>query len=67
LRADDWSDTVKQGGLGLTARSFLLHPEPLFRAVVEPSRSRALVSSHFLSMLERAAVGEVGGDPRSDR
>src|SRR3954468_10280642 len=31
-------------------------------AVIELGRSRTLVCRHFLRVLERAAVGEIGGD-----
>jgi len=37
--------------------------EPLLGVVVELGRARALVHGHFLRVLERAAVGEVGRDP----
>src|ERR1700726_4590787 len=37
--------------------------EPLLGAVVELGRARALVRGHFLRVIERAAVGEVGRDP----
>jgi len=36
--------------------------KPLFRSVIELCRPRTLVCRHFLSVLERSAVGEVGGD-----
>src|SRR5271170_1363201 len=39
--------------------------EPLLRAVVKLGRARALMRGHFLRMLERTAVGEIGGDPGS--
>jgi hypothetical protein len=37
--------------------------QPLLRPVVKLGCSRALVSRHLLGVLERAAVGEVSGDP----
>ena len=40
----------------------LILGEPLLRAVVKFGRARALVRRHFLGMLERAAVREIGGD-----
>jgi len=39
--------------------------KPLFRSVIELCRPRTLVCRHFLSVLERSAVGEVGGDTGS--
>jgi hypothetical protein len=41
----------------------LVSGEPLLRAVVKLGRTRALVRRHFLRVLERAAVSEVGGNP----
>src|SRR4051794_18187518 len=40
----------------------LVLSETLFRTVVELSRARALVRCHFLRVLERAAIGEIGGN-----
>ena len=37
--------------------------EPLLGTIVELGRTRALVCGHFLRVFERAAVGEIGGDP----
>jgi hypothetical protein len=37
--------------------------QPVARAVIKLGRARALVRRHFLRVLERAAVGEIGGDP----
>ena len=37
--------------------------QPLLRPVVKLGCSRALMGRHFLGVLERAAVGEVSGDP----
>jgi hypothetical protein len=37
--------------------------EPLLGAVVELGRARALMRSHFLRVLERAAVRKIRGDP----
>src|SRR4051812_29291467 len=36
--------------------------QPLLRAVVELGGARALMGGHFLGVLERAAVREIGGD-----
>src|SRR6266436_364866 len=36
--------------------------EPLLRPIVELGCVRALVRGHFLRVLERAAIGEIGGD-----
>src|SRR6266446_8524522 len=41
----------------------LVLSEPLLRPIVELGRARALVRGHFLRVIERTAVGEVGGDP----
>src|SRR6202035_4488565 len=43
----------------------LVRGKPLFRSVIELCRPRTLVCRHFLSVLERSAVGEVGGDTGS--
>src|SRR6202035_876101 len=43
----------------------LVRGKPLFRSVIELCRPRTLVCRHFLSVLERSAVGEVGGDAGS--
>ena len=40
----------------------LILSETLLRAVVKLSRARALVRRHFLRVLKRTAVGEIGGD-----
>ena len=37
--------------------------EPLLGAVVKRGRTRAFVGRHFLRVFERAAVGEIGGNP----
>jgi hypothetical protein len=37
--------------------------EPLFGAVLELGRARALVRRHFLRVFQRAAVGETGSNP----
>src|SRR6266481_1584083 len=58
-------------GITMTRGSFALKPdalnlvlgEPLLGAVVELGRTRALMRRHFLRVLERAAVGEIGGNP----
>ena len=36
--------------------------EPFLCPVVKLGRARALVRGHFLRVLERTAVGEIGGD-----
>lgn len=36
--------------------------QPFLRAVVKLGRARALMRRHFLRVLERAAVGEIGGN-----
>src|SRR4051812_21737529 len=41
----------------------LILSETLLRAVIELGGSRALVRSLFLGVLERTAIGEIGGDP----
>ena len=42
--------------------------EPFLRPVVKLGRARALARRHFLRVLERATVGEIGGDPgRAER
>src|SRR3954454_5362818 len=37
--------------------------QPFLRAVVELGGAWALVRSHLLGVLERTAIGEIGGDP----
>src|SRR4051794_8473804 len=37
--------------------------ESFLRAIVKLGGSRALVRSHFLGVLKRTAIGEIGGDP----
>src|ERR1700724_2334705 len=36
--------------------------KPLFRPVIKLGCARAFVHRHFLGVLERAAVGKIGGD-----
>jgi hypothetical protein len=38
--------------------------EPFLGSVIQLGRPRAFVRRHFLGMLERSAIGKVGGDPR---
>ena len=40
----------------------LVLSETLFRPVVELGGARAFVHCHFLGVLERAAIGEIGGN-----
>src|SRR6266404_8684232 len=64
-----------QGGIQAPLAHFWVAPkpnplhlvlsEPLLRQIVELGCARALVRGHFLSVLERAAVGEIGGDAGS--
>src|SRR5204862_527594 len=37
--------------------------KPVLRTVIKLRRTRALVRRHFLGVLERSAIGEIGGDP----
>ncbi len=40
----------------------LILREPLLGAIVELGRARAFVRRHFLSVLQRTAIGKVSGD-----
>jgi hypothetical protein len=53
-----WALSVKPDPL-----HFVLGLQPFSRAVIKLGRARALVRRHFLRVLERAPVGEIGGDP----
>ena len=57
---------MSTGGVSVRTHNLILSTsflgEPLLRAVIELGGARALVSRHFLRVLKRAAIGEVGGD-----
>ncbi len=42
----------------------LVPREPLLRSVVELRRAWTFMRCHFLRVFQRAAIGEIGGDPR---
>jgi hypothetical protein len=67
-QGDRASEVLREGALCDRACSqpdplhLVLH-QPLLGAVVQPGGARALVRGHFLGVLKRSTIGEVGGDP----